>query len=400
MDRYRITPTCHTHLSPPQPTNLSKPPPPSLSSPPLFRLRRTEEAELGIFGAERYYGAGHSSSATKRPAVLASPRPSSVDGYGRIYRNESAGTPTASSVASWNSHSGLLANAPRSVAAFPLKGPRKGNYAAVGRRLFRRSCFCGGGGGGGGGAVEVAEKFSEPKSPLRPSSVYGNSKQSVETTVRVAATGDRETKREVGFEEGMKVRITPGNWPKGDNFTHRSTLYYAKKPLLLAEIGRRMVNSAERGSVDGPRAPENAPTAAAPDDAASDASSDLFELESFSAQRRQRGSLDELLDPRRRLGGAAASECAYAPSEASVVWSVATAEPPGLDRTGSAPGELRFDPAERDRFRMSLLSCRSDEAVSVGPGPVRFGPEPGRVTANGKAGELRSVRILGPARAK
>nr|CAD1829055.1 unnamed protein product [Ananas comosus var. bracteatus] len=99
----------------------------------------------------------------------------------------------------------------------------------------------------------------------------------------------------------------------------------------------------------------------------------------------------------------APSEWGYAPSEASVEWSVATAE--GFDRASVANfssaasefDEFRFLQAEHDRFAAAvsgaaaaasskkkgtagaggglLMSCRCEKAVSVGPNPVRFVPD-------------------------
>ncbi|GAB2267061.1 hypothetical protein Dimus_002043 [Dionaea muscipula] len=159
------------------------------------------------------------------------------------------------------------------------------------------------------------------------------------------------------------------------------------------------------------------------DEIGSDASSDLFEIESFSTQtttypRRDsmddnssygasrfmittanvgtepRPSLDEPMTP-----SVAPSEC-YAPSEVSVVWSVATAE--GFERASlsnfsvAAASEVDYGGGRcistgdisgggggggggdvvgggRRRGNGGLLSCRCEKAVSVGPGPIKCG---------------------------
>lgn len=144
------------------------------------------------------------------------------------------------------------------------------------------------------------------------------------------------------------------------------------------------------------------------DDMASDASSDLFEIESFSTQTTSyamcpnlRDSLDDassfnarrlaatnggslycrrsLDDP--RTPSVAATEC-YEPSEASIDWSVTTAE--GFDR-GSVTN-FSVSASEVDEMTMMrgggagkkrggngglLMSCRCEKAVSVGPHPVK-----------------------------
>ena len=152
------------------------------------------------------------------------------------------------------------------------------------------------------------------------------------------------------------------------------------------------------------------------EDAASDASSDLFELESFSTQTTstyptfygRRDSIDEAsnFDPkrapsnnninngaflfgRRSIDGSTTptiTEC-YEPSEASIDWSVTTAE--GFDRASVAnfsvsPSELADDAfvahggdnnlpdkcKRRSSTANGLLSCHCEKAVSVvGPNP-------------------------------
>jgi hypothetical protein len=135
------------------------------------------------------------------------------------------------------------------------------------------------------------------------------------------------------------------------------------------------------------------------DDAASDASSDLFEIESFSTQTTgttsfpmypRRESLDEAATTySRRLsggdGGYYVQAAEYEPSEASVDWSVTTAE--GFDRAsvsnfssvsgwgGGGAGENDGGWGKVDRkssnYGLLNLRCAHEKAVSVGPNPVK-----------------------------
>lgn len=159
-----------------------------------------------------------------------------------------------------------------------------------------------------------------------------------------------------------------------------------------------------------PRAPPAVAALVVDEEAMSDASSDLFDLESFAASSSypttyrgrvsRRNSADD--DPPYVSAAAAAepalSECMYPASEASVVWSVATAEGGAFDAASVANfssaasaccvDELRYvvpeSPEARFTAAMSrssrwkksggggfLSSCRCEKAVSVGPTPVR-----------------------------
>ncbi|PRQ45748.1 hypothetical protein RchiOBHm_Chr3g0495011 [Rosa chinensis] len=146
------------------------------------------------------------------------------------------------------------------------------------------------------------------------------------------------------------------------------------------------------------------------DDLGSDASSDLFEIESFSTSTQttatannypsvlyqynnyRRDSMEDDASSFNAIRGlyrrrssldnepmtTSSAEYCYEPSEASIDWSVTTAE--GLDRPStSSEADYHQDELEKmSRRRPSsvgsygLLSCRWEKAVSVGPNPVRL----------------------------
>ncbi|KAI4386610.1 hypothetical protein MLD38_004528 [Melastoma candidum] len=189
--------------------------------------------------------------------------------------------------------------------------------------------------------------------------------------------------------------------------------FFAVPPIRLAIPGRK----------DGPFSMDN-------DDATSDASSDLFEIESFSTQstaypiHRPRDSLDEARPrfstntcntlPLHYCGDATAqmldddhdwslattpramTESAYEPSEASVVWSVTTADGP-LGGRGSVVTSYSVSASDVEEFtRLQLRLHRelelSGNGIMPGQGqgsnPVTVGGRKRRSEANNKGGLL------------
>ncbi|KAI0498193.1 hypothetical protein KFK09_021434 [Dendrobium nobile] len=483
MERYRLNPNFNGAATAPQKPNLflnptsqiSLPPKPHLQDPPISpylqpqrpntaagdRLRHTaDDSELSIFNAERYFNEGQDSNETSKKLTPIAERrdlspKSSLDGFSRNSRSRSFHTtPTASSEASWNSQAGLLKNPPGSlsvtVKGFPVAEQRKGS-ASPGRRLFRRSCPC-----AGKKSVDVEESYSDPKSPVR---------SSFEST----AKNQNLIKAEQEVEKATKVKVFPGISPK-ENDAFRFSPEISRRTVnsggfsfpILASPKKEAVEDPARDSlevfqppIDGTSSPvlrkstdfqknsdrrsfniPGSPKLRSPvdDDLASDASSDLFEIESLSTQitSRRSYSIDELpslaFEPKKIVGNlplqrSIEEEC-YPPSEVSVSWSVTTAE--GFDRASIANfssavsefGEHPFEPfAGEGKKGLSvggLLSCRSEKAVCVvAPQLVRFGPdvqrrtgasvfavEPDRVMGLARLGAVNPVRdgagLLGP----
>ncbi|XP_072997014.1 protein PHYTOCHROME KINASE SUBSTRATE 4-like [Typha latifolia] len=399
--------------------------------------RWNDDTELSIFEAESYFSDKHESRdfSMRRTIVLhgmaaescelstslRDPSISSTDGYGRCYPTGSFATPISSSEASWNSQSGLLSKPVRSLS---IKDHARGTYS-TGRRLLGRNCPC-----SGEKSIDV-EEYSEPKSPI------GSKDETGEVCVsrRIQISAAKEINLEVGIEEVNKMRITPGNYTKGDDFIRGSTLFSLKETPFPAETGKplKIPNGFSFPILKPPQ--EESPRDSLEvfrqkdDDQCSDASSDLFEIESFSTScptascYRRRDSIDELLERAAASYGAAfrwnvvedsaPSELNYAPSEVSVQWSVTTAE--GFDRgsvanvstSASSCGETGGAAPKRRGGGGSLLSCRCEKAVNVGPSPVRTGPdrssqvsavyavEPGKVKSR-KVARSNSDRIWRP----
>lgn len=403
---------------------------------------------------------------------------SSLDGgggYGRSYRTGSFhATPTASSEASWNSQTGLLSNPPGSISV-SLKNlslneqRRKGNSR---NWLFGRKCPC-----SGKKSVDVEEKLPKSRNPIHQSPNSNDSlnskKQSLKAEqVEDASASASAAEHRVGGEDVATLKLGAGTWAKdqgvkfppeggfpaeigrrivpsgrpfgdpGFSFPILNPPTVAGKPLddppreslevflpadelggsvkRSGEFQRRVVMSfsAEnsRRSFTFPGSPKDRlAVASAEDDGASDSSSDLFEIESFSTQGASYGmwvapgsytsggAATGMLQFRRSMDettSVAPTEC-YEPSEVSVDWSVTTAE--GFDRasitnfsaSASDFEEVRYIQPEpgkavvgggggggnAKRRGNGLLGCRCEKAVNVGPHPVKCGPDQHRMVS-------------------
>ncbi|KAF7852212.1 hypothetical protein BT93_L5364 [Corymbia citriodora subsp. variegata] len=488
-----------------------------------------DDSELSIFDARKYFNETNDQGFTDSPGVISPlkenlpdpslllPRLSSasssvVDGNGRNYRARSFPsyvTPTASSEASWNSHTGLLSNPPGAIPVSlrdPAADRKRGTSNSQRWLLFHPKCPC-----LGKKSVRVKERSSEPRSPARLSNhrskelegykvqpdvaqtkafsitaVSETSKKSSVVTAttrcytsktsekiantirRISSEAENHFPPEVRPSDVARARpFADGSTNAGFTFpvlkpsmppssslpplkpvpNGQSSIKKSVSPLLplALDLARDSLEVFQPSGVSnthpcqllvapaslGPR--ENQ---AADDEVASDASSDLFEIESFSTQstsypipyHRQRDSLDEArprfstntstgpglyngLDDQPMTpssAGYALTECGYEPSEASITWSITTAEGTAWDRGSMTNYSVGASDAEeftrmqlwmhRELERGSgeeggggsrrgnglLTSCRCEKAVSVGPSPVKCAPEQGHVRGHGQ----------------
>lgn len=434
-----------------------------------------DDCEISIFDAQKYFNETNDQNEGKQrvsgdPVVNHQldgiseqcdlPRFSSVSD--RNYRARSFhATPTASSEASWNSQTGLLSNPPGSIkvsfknlpTATDCSSKKIGSTLRPSRWFFGKRCPC-----SGNKSVQVEEK-KPPKPPL----LIRQNPKSVETTV-LAVTPNKtlewpEKRRVIipnnnglshennrfppperrvsaatagrSFGDGNggfsfpilnpssppeKLILRTGNNPLSTEDPPRDSLDVFRPPEELTSPAEYQQKDCR--SFTFPASPKSRMTNVTDDDVASDASSDLFEIESFSTQSasypmyHRRDSLEEetsynarritatngggaalycrrSLDDPRTPPSIAPTEC-YEPSEASIDWSVTTAE--GFDRTSvtnfsiiasEADEILRHEWETRGgggggkKRGNGLLSCRCEKAVNVGPHPVKCVPAEG-----------------------
>lgn len=349
---------------------------------------------------------------------------SSVDSYAHIrnYRARSfhAATPTASSEASWNSQTGLLSHPPGAIPV-SIRNPQNPKIPKLSKPIWRRKCPC-----TGKKSVQVKEAtIQESKSQQeRDYEHHHNVRNHVITPnnwivnptpapIQAPATSIITAKSQRFQNANSHRLLSSARVPFTDGFTF--PVLNPNNPITKLKLANGVVVEEEppRDSLEVFRPPDeplpnaslnpslkpplnfpfNAKSRAVviDDDAASDASSDLFEIESFSTatqstyaaayRRNSRDSFDE------GSTTPTITEC-YEPSEASIEWSVTTAE--GHEETVSA-GEEKW---KRKGGNGLLVSCRCEKAVSVGPQPVKCGSEGHRgATSSSNANLISSSNI-------
>ncbi|KAG5054950.1 hypothetical protein AAZX31_03G103800 [Glycine max] len=371
---------------------------------------------------------------------------SSVDSYAQIrnYRAQSfhTATPTASSEASWNSQTGLLSHPPGAIPV-SMQNPQNPKNLPNPKFsksiwLLRRKCPC-----TGKKSVRVKESTQESKSQIsqqeRDYEHHNNNNVRNHITPNnwilnqtpapipalAPATATIVAAKSQQFNNSNSHRVVSSvRVPFTDGFTfpvlHPNN---SISKLKLANVNSVVEEDPPRESLEVFRPPDEPSPNPSPkqlnfpfpakanvveDDAASDASSDLFEIESFSTatqstypaayRRNSRDSFDEasatasasaststtatatstatgFFYGRRSMDEGSTTptitEC-YEPSEASIEWSVTTAE--GHDDAVSN-GVVVEEKWKRKGGNGLLVSCRSQKAVSVGPQPVKCGSE-------------------------
>ncbi|EPS68770.1 hypothetical protein M569_06003 [Genlisea aurea] len=397
----------------------------SFSSYIRHKSGENDDLEISIFDAHKYFS---DNNKELKPPPPADRRNSSHDLFPRISSVSSAdnrhfpmrSTPTASSEASWNSQTGLLVNPP-GTAGVSMRGFSDRKKQSIGW-IFGRNCCC-----TGEKSVRIKRVTSNSDSAAESRSssyargeIINHQKPPVFPVVeiprqqRVTATGPPFVEVISGgfsFPIMEKPRVADKSQPLRKPTVNLTADFPPRESIEVYQPWRSSVDATRRHY--GMGSPIKRPTNSnADDDNGSDASSDLFEIESISTQTasfHMYRSRDSFEDTPRKLSGAgrssiddpstpsvAATEC-YPPSEVSVDWSVTTAE--GLAsisnfsvsasqigigenflrrRMEEEKAEAAEAEAGADRRRVNnnagllLLSCRHEKAVSVGPQPVKF----------------------------
>ncbi|KAJ9554363.1 hypothetical protein OSB04_018408 [Centaurea solstitialis] len=333
------------------------------------RNTHRQDDEIGIFGAEKYFTdddllvnnkPAHYPSNTpqqKHPPPCPSPRPKTH-----------STTPSVRSESSWNSRKGLLATTNGTANDHRKKTTVKSLLSSLG-------CNC-----NDKDSVNVTENkvhVKEPvKQPVKPAVELPQKTKSLSSRwADEDFRGKTEIKREDCFTFPVLNSSMPTQLPRAEqekvNTTRENSnsLEVFGSPVL--EKGKKSFSLERKLTMlnwDGvtPRAEVmDASRNGGQNDAASDASSDLFEIESFSTNENSSFLAKQTLesnDPRMSNANG------YAPSEVSVDWSVVTASVADFSTIEDPRVVQRVKAgADTERVKSSgiLSGCKNLKAVRV-----------------------------------
>nr|XP_043623733.1 protein PHYTOCHROME KINASE SUBSTRATE 1-like [Erigeron canadensis] len=289
--------------------------------PPHINTKKmVEDGEIGIFGAEKYFKGAMDEQISRTPNSIKStnyhPKDSPKKDEAPPKPKTGSATPSVRSEASWNSRSGLLANGGNQR----IRGSRREKSSSVKNLLVSLGCNC-----NDKASIKIVENKAPAKEPVKPPANL--------------AGGFNDNKLNIKKEDCFAFPVlntcppmkNEVNEEKGGDIIHvqtrRNSLEVFGSPKL--EKGKKSFSLERKLTMlnwDGvtPRA-ENIDIIGE-NDAASDASSDLFEIESFSTNGNNSFLTRQVSNGR---SSNATLPNGYAPSEASIAWSVVTASVAG-----------------------------------------------------------------------
>lgn len=356
---------------------------------PSNQKKKVEDGEIGIFGAEKYFKGAMDEQLPRTPHSI---NPPNHHPKSKIVKDDEeptkpktgSTTPSVRSESSWNSRTGLLVNnGNRRIPKSQKEKPTR-----VKSLLISLGCNC-----NDKGSVKIAEKKVLVKELSKPPAKFTG-----------GFTDDKmNTKKEDSFVFPVLNAFppaktsTPPEVEEGD-ITHVKTRRNSSEafgsPVL--EKGKKSFSLERKLTMlnwDGvtPRAENIGEN----NDAGSDASSDLFEIESFSTNGNNSFLARQVSNGR---SSSATLPNGYAPSEASIAWSVVTASVTGFSIISDYEDTTRTNSKthmERVIKGTGILSgCTNHKSVRVaGERMVVSGGDKAAVTG-GTKGRLDSVGTI------
>ncbi|XP_018445409.1 protein PHYTOCHROME KINASE SUBSTRATE 4 [Raphanus sativus] len=305
--------------------------------------KEQEDTEISIFEARGYFNESGSNDRSSKTTNLSGPRFSSASSA--KVSSFTVGH-TASSEASWNSQTGLLRDNNRQKSDHDGRGSGK-----KGPRWFfrRRTCPC-----SSSKSVQVQEtkpriaEFKTGSDRTITNRIVHHNHQTISSSDPVILNIPSNTvTRSIDYAANREPRAHISNFsfptlnPIKPALNRIDPVLHPIKPVL------------------NPTSPKGVTTT--DEEAASDASSDLFEIESFSTQHVARPWALPAADSVRSSIDETATEYGYEPSEASVTWSVTTAEP--VSRVA-----CNFSRINLSQPQLAFGGCDKEKAVMVSVG--------------------------------
>ncbi|KAF8021478.1 hypothetical protein BT93_G1810 [Corymbia citriodora subsp. variegata] len=367
------------------------------------RLFKEEDGEIGVFGAEKYFNGGidEEEGGPKIPKMGPGLSQSNAQ-YGKkedpqphvttqpVKPKSQSATPSIRSELSWNSQSGLL----QSVLRNPSQ--RRTNKINNGKKFLASlgcKCSC-----SGKSSVDVDDRVGEISFGTNTTSSALQAEPSKKMPILDPWITEEMQKKERLFtpsslkQEPVNLPVMKTLFQEEEELMPKKSLEVFGSPVFDKRknpftLEKRLTMLTWDGADAIPRKEELSEVPASPNgvgvgahngvDCDSDASSDLFEIESLT------GKVNSYLT---RQASDATSDCItsttrYAPSEASIEWSVVTASaadfsalsdyseapatsPVRIALTANKAGRGRSD-APGWRRSNTLLGCKSQKAVQV-----------------------------------
>lgn len=286
--------------------------------PQINTKKKVEDGEIGIFGAEKYFKGAMDEQLPRTPHSIKPPiyHPKELQRKDEEPPKPKTGskTPSVRSEASWNSRSGLLVNGcnPR------IDRSKNGKTSSIKSLLTSLGCNC-----NDKASIKIAENKVHVNEPMKPpTKVAGgfidnkmNMKKEDCFAFPVLNTRPQLKNEVLEDKEGDITHVK----------TRRNSLELFGSPIM--EKGKKSFSLERKLTMmnwDGvtPRS-ENIDIIGENNDAGSDTSSDLFEIESFSTTNGNNSFLARQVSNGRSSNATLPN--GYAPSEASIAWSVVTA---------------------------------------------------------------------------
>ncbi|KAG7563369.1 hypothetical protein ISN44_As10g001800 [Arabidopsis suecica] len=277
--------------------------------------KATEDPEIGVFGAEKYFNGDMDSDQGSSVLSLTNPEVERTIVESKQSAKKSTGTPSVRSESSWNSQSVLLQNKLMNScnSSFKEKKNNNGQIQKVSNNkksfLANLGCKCA---CSDGNSVDVDDKISAKRSADPNISVITMKK--IENQMRSSVDMNTELIK-IQKQEELSQRKSLDVFGSPVTIEKNTTVVQKKLPLPPWKSRTEEEDTKSEGS---------------------DSSSDLFEIEGLT------GNPKPFLT---RQGSDPASPTCYAPSEVSVEWSIVTASAADF----SVMSECATSPVRRNR---------------------------------------------------